>query len=169
MFMAGAAQALRILAMALWVVLLLSAGTACAQQGAPQTLPQSPLVIETAGQAQHAFTVELADTPQTRAIGLMHRVELAADHGMLFDFGAPRAVSMWMKNTLISLDMLFIQSDGRIANIAAETTPHSLQPQPSRGRVKAVLELPAGTVKALGIAPGDLVRHAIFDNALTLD
>ncbi|GAB4151286.1 MAG: DUF192 domain-containing protein [Sphingomonadales bacterium] len=167
--MAGIANALRNLAIGLLVLFLIAASAAWAQPATPQSLPQSPLVIETAAQAQHAFTVELANTPQTRAVGLMHRTALAADQGMLFDFGAPRPVSMWMKNTLISLDMLFIQSDGRIVNIAADTTPHSLQPVHSRGRVKAVLELPAGTAKALAIAPGDIVRHAIFDNAPTLD
>ena len=165
--MAGAGSHSRSVAIGVLAACVLVVGTACAQQAAPQNLPQSPLVIETANQSGHAFTVELADTPQARAIGLMHRTAMATDHGMLFDFGAPRPVSMWMKNTLIALDMLFIQSDGRIVNIAADTTPHSLQPVHSRGRVKAVLELNAGTAKALGIAPGDWVRHAIFGNAPT--
>ena len=111
------------------------------------------------------FSVELADTPEEREFGLMYRRELAADAGMLFDFGKPRPVSMWMKNTLIPLDMLFLKSDGRIANIIQRAAPGSLDARTSAGAVLAVLEVNGGTAERLGIRPGDHVVHRIFGNA----
>ena len=94
----------------------------------------------------------------------MFRENLAADAGMLFDFGSSEKVAMWMKNTLIPLDMLFIKPGGIIANIASGTTPLSLAPVPSNGPVRGVLELKAGTAARLGIRPGDRVLHPIFGN-----
>lgn len=120
-----------------------------------------PLTITTR-QGKVAFTVEMATTPAEREKGLMYRTELAPDAGMLFDFGVDQPVAMWMKNTYIPLDMLFIRSDGRVASIATNTVPLSLATIESGVPVKAVLELPAGTVKARGIAVGDLVAHRIF-------
>lgn len=108
------------------------------------------------------FTVEVADTPAERATGLMFRRRLGSDEGMLFDFGEARPVSMWMKDTYLSLDMLFIAADGRIVRIVERTTPLSITPIPSIAPVRAVLELPAGTVAASGIRRGDRVRHPIF-------
>lgn len=108
---------------------------------------------------QHDFAVELALTPEQRGQGLMYRRELAPDAGMLFDFGsrAGRA-SMWMKNTFIPLDMLFIEADGEIESIAERTTPQSLEAVSSRGPVRYVLELNGGTAARLGIKPGDRVE-----------
>ena len=83
-----------------------------------------PLTIET-GAGAHTVMVEIADTPEERGVGLMHRTELTSDRGMLFDFRATRQVTMWMKNTLIPLDMFFAESDGRIVTIAERTTPLS--------------------------------------------
>jgi uncharacterized membrane protein (UPF0127 family) len=94
----------------------------------------------------------------------MYRTELAADAGMLFDFRTDQQVYMWMKNTYLPLDMVFIRSDGRIASIAANTTPLSTETISSGGPVRAVLELPAGTAKARGITVGDRVRHHLFPN-----
>lgn len=111
------------------------------------------------------FSVELADTPEEREFGLMYRRELAADAGMLFDFGKPRPVSMWMKNTLIPLDMLFLRSDGVIANIIQRAVPGSLDARASAGPVLAVLEVNGGTAERLGIRSGDHVVHRIFGNA----
>ncbi len=119
------------------------------------------LEIVTAG-GRHRFTVEMAVTPEQRSRGLMFRSSMAADAGMLFDFGYPRQVSMWMKNTLISLDMLFITANGRIVNIARSNQPHSLNSVGSTEPVLGVLELNAGTAERLGIGPGDRVVHPIF-------
>ena len=108
------------------------------------------------------FSVELAKTEQERETGLMYRKELPDGQGMLFDFAPEQNVQMWMKNTLISLDMLFIQGDGRISRIAENTTIESERIIPSGGPVRAVLEVSAGTAKKMGIAVGDHVAGVIF-------
>lgn len=123
----------------------------------------TPLVIETDG-AAHAFEVEVAATEKERQIGLMFRRRMAANAGMLFDYIKPQRVAMWMKNTYIPLDMLFVAANGRVVNIVKRTVPHSLQPIASKGRVRAVLEVNSGTIDRLGIVPGTLVRHRIFSN-----
>ncbi len=110
----------------------------------------------------HVFAVELARTDAERAKGLMFRKELPEGRGMLFDFQRDQDVAMWMQNTYISLDMLFIRSDGRILRIAENTKPLSTDIIPSGGPVKAVLEVIGGTARKLGIAPGDRVAHPIF-------
>ena len=110
----------------------------------------------------HVFSVEVADTDAERSKGLMFRKELTEGRGMLFDFGQEQEVAMWMKNTYVSLDMLFIRSDGRILRIAADTEPLSTRIVPSGGPVRAVLEVAAGTARKLGIAPGDRVAFPIF-------
>jgi len=110
----------------------------------------------------HVFDVELATTSEERSKGLMFRRELPAGQGMLFDFNGEGPVSMWMKNTYVSLDMIFIRADGRIARIAENTEPLSERTISSGAPVKAVLEVVAGTAKRLGIAPGDRVAHRIF-------
>jgi uncharacterized membrane protein (UPF0127 family) len=122
-----------------------------------------PLSIDTKS-GPVAFKVEMALTSDERAKGLMYRTELAPDAGMLFDFRTDQQVYMWMKNTYLPLDMVFIRSDGRIASIAANTTPLSTETISSGGPVRAVLELPAGTAKARGITVGDRVRHHLFPN-----
>ncbi len=121
------------------------------------------LTIRTA-KGDLVFMIELAGTPQSRSTGLMHRRELAADAGMLFDFPKTGAVSMWMKDTLIPLDMLFIKPDGSIANIAERAVPGSLTPINSKGPVRGVLELNGGTSARMGISPGDKIIHPIFGN-----
>jgi uncharacterized membrane protein (UPF0127 family) len=110
----------------------------------------------------HVFRVELAATDEERARGLMFRRELPPGQGMLFDFKNDGPVSMWMENTYVSLDMIFIRADGRIARIAENTEPLSRRVISSGGPVRAVLEVVAGTAKKLGIAPGDRVAHALF-------
>ena len=107
----------------------------------------------------HTFNIELVDTPQSRAQGLMNRKELAPDAGMLFDFFADREVSFWMRNTLIPLDMLFITSTGEISNIHANAVPHDETGIPSDGPVQFVLEIPGGRSAELGIKAGDTVTH----------
>jgi uncharacterized membrane protein (UPF0127 family) len=111
----------------------------------------------------HSFQVELARTNQQRQQGLMYRKSVPEGYGMLFDFGMPPQEStMWMKNTYVSLDMIFIRPDGRIHRIAENTTPESEATISSRGPVRAVLEVVAGTAKKLGLAPGDEVAHSLF-------
>ncbi len=110
----------------------------------------------------HVFTVEIATTEQERAMGLMYRKELAEGRGMLFDFSPEQQVSMWMKNTFIPLDMIFIRSDGRILRIAENTEPHSEKIISSGGLAKGVLEVIGGTARKYGIQPGDRVAHPLF-------
>ena len=139
-------------------VLLLTGGVA-AQDAATSTL-----VIQSAS-GTHRFQVEVADTQEKRSLGLMHRRSMPANTGMLFNFKSDEPVAMWMRNTIIPLDMLFIAKDGRIVNIAERTVPFSETGIPSKGPVRAVLELNAGTVSRLGIKPGDRVSHPIFADA----
>jgi uncharacterized protein len=162
------------LAAALVAISLIAPLPACAQGLRPheplnpakaQSLATSPLTIESGGKI-HTFTVELADTQQQRDIGLMHRSELAPDRGMLFDFHQEQPVHFWMRNTFISLDMVFIRASGTIAAIAENTTPHSDTPVGPNQAVQAVLELAGGTAARLGLKPGDKVRHAAFTAAL---
>ena len=122
-----------------------------------------PLVLVTE-KGRFEFTVEMATPPRQQRLGLMYRKEMDADHGMLFDFGRPREAGFWMKNTLISLDMVFISANGRVHRIAAATTPLSEEVIPSQGAVRAVLELVAGTARRIGLKPGDRVEHRIFSN-----
>lgn len=118
----------------------------------------SRLVIESAN-GDHTFSVEVVDTDQTRAKGLMFRTDLGPDSGMLFDFKESRPVSFWMQNTLIYLDMIFITEEGLVANIHANAVPHDTTSIPSDGPVMFVLEIPGGRSAELGIKPGDKVVH----------
>ena len=116
-----------------------------------------PLVIHTGGSA-YKFEVEVVTTPDTRAQGLMFRKSMAANAGMLFIYPGEQAVSFWMKNTLIPLDMLFLKADGSIAHIAHNAVPMDETPIDSGAAVKAVLEVNGGTANALGIKEGDRVE-----------
>ncbi len=122
------------------------------------------LTIVTQDNEQHDFTVELAQSPEQRALGLMYRQDLAEDHGMLFIYSRPNEASMWMKNTYISLDMLFIDARGRIVRIAERTEPHSLRAISSGRPVRAVLELKGGTAERLGLTTDAQVKHSAFDS-----
>jgi uncharacterized membrane protein (UPF0127 family) len=122
-----------------------------------------PLEIVTKNGVQ-VFSVEMATTEQEKETGLMYRKELADGKGMLFDFSPEQQVSMWMKNTYISLDMIFIRADGRILRIAENTEPLSTRIIPSGGLAKGVLEVIAGTAKKYGIEPGDRVGHPLFNS-----
>jgi uncharacterized membrane protein (UPF0127 family) len=128
----------------------------CASAALPQTAERETLVIESAN-GTHEFQVEIADDPQERARGLMYRREMADADGMLFDFGSDERASFWMRNTYISLDMLFVEADGTIESIAKRTTPLSEKSVRSKGQVRFVLEINGGLCDDLGIAPGDMV------------
>lgn len=135
------------------------------QTGPQPELPKQKLVIVGRDGAEHAFDVEVAATPEQQTVGLMFRPTVPPDGGMLFDWGDERESTMWMRNTLAPLDMVFIKADGRIRSIAENTVPQSLAVIPSHGRVRATLELAAGTTARLGIVVGDLVKAPIFGNA----
>lgn len=126
-------------------------------------LAVAPLTVKT-DDASHKFSVEMADTPEAITQGLMFRESLAPDAGMLFDFGEVRPASMWMKNTLIPLDILFIDADGQVIAVARNAVPGSLRSLGPGVPVRAVLEIGGGRAKALGIMPGDTVQHPIFGN-----
>ena len=115
----------------------------------------------TTDETAHAFRVELADTDQAQARGLMFRTEMGENEGMLFPSGTPQVRSFWMRNTPLSLDIIFIGPDNRILNIAANTEPYSLESVYSDGPASAVLELVAGRSAELGIEPGDLVEYRL--------
>ena len=110
----------------------------------------------------HTFAVELVVNDAERSKGLMNRKELPEGRGMLFDFQREQEISMWMKNTYIPLDMLFIRNDGQILRIAENTEPLSERIISSGGPVRGVLEVIGGTARKLGIAAGDRVAHPIF-------
>ncbi len=119
--------------------------------------------VESAGGA-HDFSVELALTPPAQARGLMFRKELAPDKGMLFVFPEADMRSFWMKNTLIPLDIIFIRENGKIINIVENAEPQTLTPRKSLAPAVAVLEIAGGRARALGIKPGDMVRHDFLGN-----
>ncbi len=133
---------------------------------APITHAQAPLRTETleivTRSGVHRFRVEIAATPRQQEVGLMFRPPMPASHGMLFEMGRPQEARFWMENCPAPLDMLFIQADGRILSIAADTTPYSEQGIDSGGLITAVLELRGGRAAEIGARPGDLVRHRYF-------
>ena len=110
---------------------------------------------------RHEFRVELADTREAQARGLMFRTDRGDFEGMLFPSEVPAQRSFWMRNTPLSLDIIFIGVDGRISNIEANTEPYSLESVVSVGLASAVLELRAGRAAALGISPGDRVEYVL--------
>ncbi|WP_083747664.1 DUF192 domain-containing protein [Teichococcus deserti] len=142
-----------------------AATPAFAQDGPQPRLPTEPLTIVTRDGTRHAFTVEMALSPDQQTVGLMFRPEVKPDEGMLFDWGQPRESAMWMRNTITSLDMVFISQDGRIHRIAERTVPLSLATVDSRGPVRATLELAAGTAARLNLRVGDKVEQRIFGTA----
>lgn len=143
--------------------LLLLAASARVALAQLAQFPISEVTIVAAG-GPHKFAVELAATPAQMEQGLMFRRSLPPDSGMLFDFKAPSMASMWMKNTLIPLDMLFVDERGRIVNIHERAVPGSLDTISAAAPVRAVIELNGGTASRLGIRPGDRVIFPIFGN-----
>ena len=128
-----------------------------------QKFPTSELTIVSAN-GPHRFKVEVAETPAQMEQGLMFRTSLAPDAGMLFIYPQPTVATMWMKNTLIPLDMLFVDIRGRIVNIRQRAVPQSLDVISAAAPVRAVIELNGGTAARLGIEPGDKVLHPVFSD-----
>ena len=150
------------------VALMLSLLAGAAAQAQPQSTtpepvyPKSEAIIRRANGGDITFKIELALTPEQQEHGLMFRKEVKPYEGMLFDFGLPRPIYMWMKNTLVPLDMLFIAPDGHITRIAANAKPLSTDTIESGGPVSAVMEISGGSALLLGIKPGDVVIHPMF-------
>ena len=119
--------------------------------------PQPLCVVTSSG--AHLFNVEIARSQAEKATGLMFRQALADDHGMLFIYNKPRQVAMWMKNTFIALDLVFIRQKGVVSNIVYDAQPHDLTPRPSTGRVSYVLELASGVAHKINLKAGDAVYH----------
>jgi len=143
-----------------WSALFAFAVFVFAARGAAAADVQSLEIVSKSG--VHVFAVEMATTEQERETGLMYRKELAEGRGMLFDFTPQQQVSMWMKNTFIPLDMIFIRADGRILRIAENTEPQSEKIISSGGLAKGVLEVIGGTARKYGIEAGDKVAHPLF-------
>lgn len=138
-----------------------TAGPAAGQEGL-EVFDRNSLVVRTAAGDEHRFDVELALTGRQQSQGLMYRPRMAPDAGMLFVYGQTRTVSMWMRNTAIPLDMLFIAEDGEVVKIVERTVPYSLAIIPSGRPVRGVLEINGGTASRLGLRSGDLVVHSAF-------
>ncbi len=131
------------------------------QPASAQTAGDDHLTIVT-GSGAHKFEIEVMRSNAELERGLMFRRTMAQDKGMLFDFKTPQTVSMWMKNTYLPLDMLFIGQDGRVVSIKENAEPLSETTIGSGGLVTGVLEVNAGTAKRIGVEPGDLVHHPMF-------
>jgi uncharacterized membrane protein (UPF0127 family) len=154
---------LRALVASLALVLLVPTGArADSDRSLLSGFARSELAIATPDARLHRLEVWIADTPARRARGLMWVRDLPDDTGMLFVYPAPQVISMWMKNTRIPLDMLFVRADGRIVHIVENTTPYSLESIRSSEPVLGVIELEGGMAAKLGIHPGARVQHPAF-------
>lgn len=151
------------LCMLLSITFVLGNATYAVAQGAsPPHVSLEQLVI-VSGEQRHTFFVEVMRDDESRMRGLMHRRDMPMDRGMLFDFKTEQAFSMWMKNTYIPLDMVFIRANGEIAHIAHNTEPLSTRLISSEGVALGVLEVNAGVIKNLQIKVRDRVLHEIFN------
>jgi uncharacterized protein len=149
----------------LCTLLLLSASAAAARDDVGELdrmFPKSTLQIATPDGQLHKFDIWVADNDPRRMRGLMFVEHLADDAGMLFIYPEPQSVAIWMKNTPLSLDILFVRADGRVHRIAENATPQSTDTIPSNGAVLAVIELKAGTAARMKIRPGAQVIHPAF-------
>ena len=140
--------------------------TACDNKAAAYADPLQRLSIVTKDGTRHDFRIELAVTPQEHAQGLMNRTEMPKDAGMLFFFNDFTERSFWMKNTLIPLDMIFMDEAGVIVKIHDSAIPNDLTSIKSGVPARAVLELNGGVANTLGIKAGDKVHHVFFGNDL---
>jgi len=129
-----------------------------APSGVSAEMRREPVVLVTET-GRHTIDAEIADTPETKATGLMFRRSLDADKGMLFIYDTPENITMWMKSTYISLDMIFADASGKIIRVARDTEPFSTDIIEAGGAAKAVLEVPAGTARRLKVKRGDQLQH----------
>ncbi len=147
----------------LWSVLALMLGVAGQGHAGAGCTPDQVQLRGDWGQAR--FSIELADDAAERAEGLMNRASMPQSAGMLFVYPEARDVGFWMKNTLIPLDMIFLDSAGTVARVHSNAIPGDLTPIMGGGDIKAVLEINGGLAQRLGIAPGTQVRHPAFEAA----
>lgn len=126
------------------------------EEKSPAGLDQGVAVVKSS-KGTHRFTVEIARSDKEQAYGLMNRQSLEPDRGMIFPYDPPQAVSFWMRDTFIPLDLIFIAPGGKIARIEESAVPLSLEPIPSGEQIEAVLEIDGGRASELGIAPGDRI------------
>lgn len=149
---------------------VMAATTARAEQPPAAAAPGSSGVVAAArdtlvlitASGRHEIALELADSERKKTLGLMFRTALPDSYGMLFPYGREQELTMWMSNTYISLDMIFIRADGTVHRVEHDTEPMSEKLINSRGPVSAVLELRAGEARRLGIEPGSRVEHPAF-------
>lgn len=134
-------------------------GAASAQ--AEMKMRRDTLTLHTARGA-HRIDIEVAESDREKAYGLMFRQSLGENEGMLFPYPTAHEITMWMRNTFISLDMIFIRADGIVHRIETDTEPHSERIIASKGDVTGVLEMKAGSARRLGLKPGDRVEHPHF-------
>jgi hypothetical protein len=151
------------LAVAASMVLILALALVPGATRAAEPPRLEAVVIETS-EGRFTFQTEIADTPELRQRGLMFRQRLPEDRAMLFDWHRVAPVSMWMRNTYVSLDMIFIAADGRVVKVAKATEPFSEDIISSGEPVAAVLEVVAGTAERIGLEPGDRVHHPMFSS-----
>ncbi len=145
----------------LWAArLALCAGVLMVAQATSDAGAESLEIVTATG--PHQFQIEVARTDRERQTGLMNRRSMPQDHGMLFLFPAEQPISMWMKNTYIALDMIFVSRKGRVTGVAQDAVPMSEAIIPSGPPAYAVIELNAGAARAMGLAVGDQVRHPSF-------
>ena len=157
----------RIPALALILVLAAAPGASAAGPSAgsaPLACDPATITILT-GEGKARFDLEIADDPAEQARGLMFRPELAEQSGMLFVYDPPRRARFWMRNTMIPLDMVFIDDAGRVESVVTRRDTYSERVSESQGDVRAVLEINAGRAAELGIGPGDQAVHPAFGGA----
>ncbi len=141
------------------MLLALLAGPVCARMRVDKLW-----LITGVGQ-EKPIEIEVAEAPKEKELGLMFRTQLADNQGMLFPYDSPREITMWMRNTYIPLDMVFIRADGVVHRIERRAEPLSERVISSQGPVSAVLEMAGGATEKLGLKPGDRVRHPYFTGA----
>ena len=141
-------------------VAILTGGSALT--GPADAMRRESLKLHTA-RGMHVINTEITETPEEKSLGLMFRTSLPDDAGMLFFYDTPQEITMWMRNTYIPLDMVFIRPDGVVHRIEAWTQPFSESIISSGANVSACLELAGGAAERLGLKPGDRVEHPLFN------